>query len=155
MTLSEVDSLVARAKAAGQVVVLTNGHFDLLHVGHVRYLQAARALGDVLVVGVNSDASTRALKGPTRPLLPAEERAELLQALRCVDATLVFEGNTASALIERLRPAIYAKGGDYASKELVEAEVARQCGAEVRLLPEVPGRSTSSLIEVIRKRFCP
>jgi len=155
VTLSEVDSLVARAKAAGQVVVLTNGHFDLLHVGHVRYLQAARALGDVLVVGVNSDASTRALKGPTRPLLPAEERAELLQALRCVDATLVFEGNTASALIERLRPAIYAKGGDYNSKELVEAEVARQCGAEVRLLPEVPGRSTSSLIEVIRKRFCP
>ncbi|MGH2364663.1 MAG: adenylyltransferase/cytidyltransferase family protein, partial [Chloroflexota bacterium] len=85
MTLLEVGRLVARAKAAGQVVVLTNGHFDLLHLGHVRYLQAARALGDLLVVGVNSDASTRALKGPTRPLVPAEERAELLRALRCVD----------------------------------------------------------------------
>ena len=106
--------LVADWREAGARIVLTNGVFDLLHVGHVRYLQQASALGDVLVVGLNSDASTRRLKGPQRPLVPEEERAEVLAALACVDAVTLFEEDTAEALVAELRPDVYAKGGDYA-----------------------------------------
>lgn len=106
--------LVADWREAGARIVLTNGVFDLLHVGHVRYLQQASALGDVLVVGLNSDASTRRLKGPQRPLVPEHERAEVVAALACVDAVTLFEEDTAEALVAELRPDIYAKGGDYA-----------------------------------------
>jgi rfaE bifunctional protein nucleotidyltransferase chain/domain len=103
-----------RARRAGRVVVWTNGCFDLLHVGHLRNLRAARALGDALVVGVNDDAAVRRLKGPTRPILPAAERAELLAALECVDAVVLFGEDTPSAALERLRPEIHCKGADYA-----------------------------------------
>jgi rfaE bifunctional protein nucleotidyltransferase chain/domain len=101
-------------RAAGARIVLTNGVFDLLHLGHVRYLQQARALGDALVVGINSDASTRRLKGPDRPLVPQSERAEVLAALACIDAVTVFDEDTATRLVAELRPEVYAKGGDYA-----------------------------------------
>jgi D-beta-D-heptose 7-phosphate kinase/D-beta-D-heptose 1-phosphate adenosyltransferase len=109
------DNLLAwAAERQGMRIVFTNGIFDLLHLGHVRYLQQARALGDALVVGVNSDASTRRLKGPARPIVAQGARAEVLAALTCVDAVTIFDETTASALIAALRPAVYAKGGDYA-----------------------------------------
>jgi D-beta-D-heptose 7-phosphate kinase/D-beta-D-heptose 1-phosphate adenosyltransferase len=119
LVLDQPDLLawVRARRAAGARIVLTNGVFDLPHVGHVRYLRQARELGDALVVGVNSDAATRQLKGPGRPLVPAVERAEMLAALRCVDAVTIFDGVTARALVEAVRPEVYAKGGDYAGPD--------------------------------------
>ncbi|HEU5369376.1 MAG TPA: D-glycero-beta-D-manno-heptose 1-phosphate adenylyltransferase [Ktedonobacterales bacterium] len=148
-------------QAAGEIVVLTNGCFDLLHLGHVRYLQAARALGDCLVVGINSDASTRRLKGEGRPLVPQDERAEVLAALACVDHVTIFEEATAVALVEALRPDVYVKGGDYAPEgaadqnaavdyaRLPEAAPVLAYGGRVRLIPYLPDHSTTALIERI------
>jgi rfaE bifunctional protein nucleotidyltransferase chain/domain len=147
-------------RAAGQRVVLTNGVFDLVHIGHVSYLQQARALGDLLIVGLNSDASTRALKGPERPLVGQHERAALLVALRCVDYVSIFEEQTAEALVAAVQPDVYVKGGDYAlpdattgetqGKTLPEAPIVQSYGGEVRLIPYLPGYSTSELIAKIR-----
>src|SRR6266511_703833 len=140
----DMDELAQRARelrAAGKKLVVTNGCFDLLHVGHVRYLQAARRLGDFLVVGINSDASVRALKGPERPLVPEHERAEVLAALACVDAVVIFAEPTAERLVAVLRPDTYVKGDDYTEAGLPEARVVRAYGGEVRLLPTVPGAS--------------
>jgi len=125
-------------------VVLTNGVFDLLHVGHLRYLRAARALGDVLVVGVNADASVRALK-PGRPLVPQGERAELVAALDPVDYVVIFSEPTADALLLALRPTVYAKGADYTESTLPESATARQVGAQLAFIPLVPGHSTTEL----------
>jgi rfaE bifunctional protein nucleotidyltransferase chain/domain len=146
--LAEADlgRVLARARAAGDRVVLTNGVFDLLHVGHLRSLRAARALGDVLVVGVNGDASAGALK-PGRPLVPSDERAELVAALEPVDYVVVFDDATADRLIRLVRPAVYAKGGDYSAGSLPEAATARAVGAELVFLPLVAGHSTSRLLE--------
>jgi D-glycero-beta-D-manno-heptose 1-phosphate adenylyltransferase len=138
----------ARARAAGRTVVWTNGCFDLLHIGHVRILQAARALGDVLVVGVNSDASVQRLKGPSRPLVPAAERAEILAALECVDHVLIFDESTPEAALARLQPDVHCKGADYAppdGKPVPEAGVVASYGGRIAYLPLVPGRSTSDL----------
>jgi D-glycero-beta-D-manno-heptose 1-phosphate adenylyltransferase len=149
--------------AAGLTLVFTNGVFDLLHLGHVRYLQEARALGDILVVGLNSDASVRRLKGPSRPLVPQAERAELLAALACVDYLVIYDTDTAEHLVESLRPEVYVKGGDYAQlaaqeaaapssappKPLPEAEVVRTYGGLVVLAPYLKGYSTTELIERI------
>jgi rfaE bifunctional protein nucleotidyltransferase chain/domain len=154
LTRPEAAAFVRSAKAAGKRIVFTNGVFDLLHVGHVRYLEEARALGDVLLVGLNSDASTRTIKGESRPLVAQEERAEVLLALRCVDAVVVFDEPTADALLESLRPDVYVKGGDYADQGPPEAATVRQYGGEVRTLVQVEGRSTTDLIDVIRQRFC-
>ena len=161
---AELAALLHVHRAAGQRVVFTNGCFDLLHLGHVRYLQEARALGDLLIVGLNSDASTRALKGPHRPLVPQDERAEILAALACVDYVTIFEEITAVALVETLRPDVYVKGGDYAADgaaqpaainhvKLPEAAPVLAAGGQVRLIPYVPGHSTSELIERIIERF--
>ena len=114
---AELAQIVAQRQATGERAVFTNGVFDLLHVGHARYLKRSRALGDFLIVGVNSDASTRRLKGPERPINPAAERAKLLAALACVDYITIFGDPTASRLVELLRPAVYAKGGDYNSND--------------------------------------
>lgn len=143
--------LVRQWQAAGDRVVFTNGCFDLLHAGHVRYLQAARALGERLVVGLNSDRSVRELKGPGRPLTAEAERAEVLAALRCVDAVLIFDEATASPTILALRPDVYAKGGDYRPETLPETPAAREVGAAIQLLPFHEGRSTTALIETIRR----
>jgi rfaE bifunctional protein nucleotidyltransferase chain/domain len=140
-------------RSKGLSVVWTNGCFDLLHVGHLHSLQAARAFGNILVVGLNSDASVRQLKGPGRPVLPAEERAELLAALECVDHVVVFDETTPEAALERLRPDVHCKGADYApphGKPIPEAGVVQAYGGRVAFLPLVPGRSTSQLIERIR-----
>jgi rfaE bifunctional protein nucleotidyltransferase chain/domain len=137
----------------GRTVVWTNGCFDLFHVGHVRSLQAGRRFGDVLVVGLNSDASVRQLKGAGRPILPAAERAELLAALECVDHVLVFEEATPEAALQRFQPDVHCKGADYApphGKPVPEAGVVKAYGGRLEFLPFVPGRSTSNLIERIR-----
>jgi rfaE bifunctional protein nucleotidyltransferase chain/domain len=148
-----IEAAVAWREAwAGRTVVMTNGHFDLLHVGHVRYLRAARDLGDALVIGLNSDASTRARK-PGRPLVPEAERAELIAALACVDAVVIFDGLTANELVQALRPEIYVKGGDWGQPggpQPPEAEIVASYGGRVVYLPYVPNRSTTDLIARIR-----
>ncbi len=128
-------------------VVLTNGCFDLLHVGHVRYLQAARDLGDCLVVGVNDDDSVRRLKGPSRPLVTAADRAGVLEALEFVDAVVVFDEDTPAEVLDRLRPDVWAKGGDYAGAHLPEAAVLRRWGGQAVVLPYLDGHSTTALVE--------
>jgi D-glycero-beta-D-manno-heptose 1-phosphate adenylyltransferase len=150
-----------RRQQAGECGVFTNGCFDLLHLGHVRYLQEARALGDFLILGLNSDESVRLLKGPGRPLMTENERAEILAALTCIDYVTIFAEATASPLVEYVRPAIYVKGGDYAlagealevpdTSRLPEARVVEAYGGIVRLISYVPHHSTSELIEAIRR----
>lgn len=138
--------------AAGKRLVFTNGCFDLLHVGHVRYLQQARALGDALLVAVNGDASVRALKGPTRPVNSEEDRAEVLAALACVDVVTLFHTERVTELVRIIRPHIYAKGGDYtvASLDPGERAALEAAGSEIRILPLVPGRSTTAMLEKSR-----
>jgi rfaE bifunctional protein nucleotidyltransferase chain/domain len=143
-----------------RAVVFTNGVFDLIHIGHVRYLQAARALGDVLFVGVNSDRSARQIKGPGRPLTPQSERAEVLAALACVDYVLVFDEPTAKRLVGALQPDVYAKGGDYASegrqgKPLPEAAAVHKYGGRIEILPYLGEYSTSRIVERVLRAECP
>lgn len=154
-----------RMRADGKVVVLTNGCFDILHVGHVRYLQQARALGDCLIVGLNDDSSMRRLKGKKRPLVPEGERAEILASLDSVDYVVLFHETTAEQLAAELKPDIYAKGGDYAQegagegaqrpsgKDLPEASVVASYGGKVVLLPLQVGHSTTDLIKTILERY--
>ncbi len=145
-------------RATGKKVVLTNGVFDLIHIGHVQYLQVAKALGDVLVLGLNSDSSVRQLKGPLRPLVPQQERAALMLALRPVDYVTIFEELTAEALVQTIAPDVYVKGGDYKigeatgdgeGKFLPEAAIVQAYGGQVSLIPFLPGHSTSELIAKI------
>jgi len=143
-------------RAAGRRVVFTNGHFDILHLGHVDYLQRARALGDVLIVGLNGDRSTSQLKGPERPIVPAAERAQILAALACVDAVVIFDTPTAEELVGRLRPDLYVKGGDWSPEEgrqPPEAAIARAAGGEVAYIPYLAGHSTSGIIRTIMERY--
>ena len=154
VTREQAADICARWQRDGRTVVLTNGCFDLLHVGHVRYLQQARTFGR-LIVAVNSDASTRQLKGPTRPIIPQGERAEMLASLRCVDLVTIFEQLTAEAILERVRPDIYVKGADYGptGRALPEAAVAERIGARVELISLVENHSTTALIDTIRCRL--
>lgn len=135
--------------AAGQRLVFTNGCFDLLHAGHVRYLQQARSLGDALLVALNGDASVRALKGATRPINAERDRAEVLAALACVDYVTIFPGERVTRLLREIRPHVYAKGGDYTVGSLNREEFAmlREVGAGIKILPLLPGKSTTDLIE--------
>jgi rfaE bifunctional protein nucleotidyltransferase chain/domain len=139
----------ANLRASGRKLVFTNGCFDLLHAGHARYLGQARVLGDALVVAVNSDDSVRRLKGPSRPVNPASDRAEVLSALRAVDYVTVFEETRVTDLIRQIRPSVYVKGGDYTPETLDPEERAAllECGAEIFILPLVPGRSTTTILE--------
>jgi rfaE bifunctional protein nucleotidyltransferase chain/domain len=148
---SQAAEITARLKNGRQTVVFTNGCFDILHAGHVRYLQAARELGVCLIVGLNSDASVRRLKGPDRPINCQEDRAEVLSALATVDYVVVFDEPTAEALVREIQPDIYVKGGDYAVDRLPEAKVVAGYGGKTVLIPEVPGRSTTNLIRRISK----
>jgi D-glycero-beta-D-manno-heptose 1-phosphate adenylyltransferase len=151
--LDELLALRAGWRAAGRTVVWTNGCFDLLHVGHVRGLQEARGLGDVLVVGVNSDDSVRRLKGPGRPLVPEAERAEVLAALACVDRVLVFGEDTPCAVLGRLRPEVHCKGEDYgppSGRPIPEAEIVRSYGGRVAFLKFTPGASASDLMRRLK-----
>lgn len=153
MTLDEAAALAERLRAEGKRIVLANGCFDLLHVGHVRYLAAARRLGDVLFVGINSDVTVTRLKGPGRPLLPADERAEMLLALRDVDHVVVFDDERADRLIERLRPDVHAKGTDYTPDSVPEAQTVRRVGGRVAVVGDAKAHSTRDLIARIRERF--
>ena len=149
-----VDEAVAcaeRVRAIGGTVVFTNGVFDLLHPGHVRYLQGARALGDALIVGVNSDRSVRAIKGPERPINPEAERAEVLQALAAVDAVVIFDENTPLALITRIQPDVLAKGADWGPDNIVGRDVVEARGGRVARVELSPGYSTTDLIARARR----
>jgi len=142
------DRLVALVAAQPEIwrpLALTNGCFDLLHAGHVRYLAQAKALAKTLIVGINSDASVRALKGPQRPLVPEEQRAEVVAALHAVDGATVFAETTATALIEALRPDIYVKGGDYRPETLPEAPTLATCGTQLVLIPIEIVTSTTAI----------
>ena len=144
----------ARAwRAAGKRLVLANGVFDLLHVGHVRYLRAAKALGDVLLVALNSDASVRRLKGAGRPIMTEDERAELVAALVPVDAVVVFDDDTVDALIARLRPDVQAKGTDYTEDSVPERDSVRAAGGRVAIAGDPKDHSTRDLIATIVSRF--
>lgn len=137
-------------RSAGKTLVFTNGHFDLIHVGHLDYLEKARALGDALFLGLNGDASTRRLKGYGRPLVPAVERARLLAALAPVDGVIIFEDDTAQELIALLQPDIYVKGGDYAGKPLPERATVTVYGGRVELIEYLPDHSTTNLIAKVK-----
>jgi rfaE bifunctional protein nucleotidyltransferase chain/domain len=149
LTLEEVAEFRARLKAEGRTVVATNGCFDLLHTGHLRYLTAARGFGDFLWVGLNGDASVRDLKGPGRPLVPEGDRAELLAAWRVVDAVTIFPDVRATAFLRAVAPDIYVKGGDYTAESFnaEETAVLKECGARIEIVALVPGRSTTKLVE--------
>jgi D-beta-D-heptose 7-phosphate kinase/D-beta-D-heptose 1-phosphate adenosyltransferase len=177
----QLHALLAAQRVAGARIVFTNGVFDLLHLGHLRYLRQARHLGDLLVVGVNSDESTRRLKGPERPLVPEAERAELLAALDCVDYVMIFDEPTAEAALALLQPEVYVKGADYAERasrqqdtlldgeelrraladdaslgeRLPEARIVADYGGSLALLAYLPGHSTSDLIDLIVARYGP
>src|SRR5215510_11890017 len=145
-----LSAFVREARAAGKRIVFTNGVFDLLHPGHVRYLQAARAHGDVLIVGLNSDASVRRNKGPERPINPEAERAEVLEALECVDAVSVFDEDTPADIIRRVQPDILVKGADWAPDRIVGRDTVEARGGRVILEPVEQGYSTTDLIKRVR-----
>lgn len=153
VAFDQLDRLGDELRADGRRIVFTNGHFDLLHIGHLRYLQTAAELGDVLVVGVNDDRITAERKGPGRPILPEDERAELLAGLNCVGYAAIFHEPTATGCIQRLKPDVYVKGGDYApgGAALPEAEIVRALGGETVILPLVQGRSTTDIVRAIRE----
>ena len=136
---------VRRRRAAGSTIVLANGCFDLFHVGHIRYLSAAKELGNVLVVGVNNDDQAARMKGPGRPVMPAPERAELVAALRCVDLVTIFDEPTVEELIRAIRPDFHAKGTDYTTDTVPERDVVRECGGQVAIVGDPKDHSSSSL----------
>lgn len=142
--------VVRDLQASGKKIVFTNGCFDIIHAGHVRYLRKARSLGDLLVIGLNSDGSVRRLKGPGRPLVREADRAELLAALEMVDHLTIFDEDTPAALIEELKPDVLVKGGDYGLKDVVGRDTVEASGGRVVIVPFVKGRSTTGLIKKIR-----
>jgi D-beta-D-heptose 7-phosphate kinase/D-beta-D-heptose 1-phosphate adenosyltransferase len=149
----ELLRIIKNLKAKGKRIVFTNGCFDLLHIGHVRYLEKARTLGDALVIGVNSDSSVRKLKGPKRPVLPAKERAEILSGLGCVDYITIFDELDPLKLITSLHPNVLVKGGDWTKEQIVGREVLERSGGKVVIIRFVKGTSTSTLIETILKKY--
>ncbi|MCE0521502.1 MAG: adenylyltransferase/cytidyltransferase family protein [Methylacidiphilales bacterium] len=157
LTLGEVAAYRTSLRERRRKVVATNGCFDLLHVGHLKYLTEARALGDFLWVGLNGDASVHELKGPGRPIVPEADRAQLLAAWRVVDAVTIFPEVRATAFLRAVQPDVYAKGGDYtvASLNAEEAEALRECGAQIEIVPLVPGKSTTSLVKKLTENRMP
>jgi len=149
----ELLRIIKDLKAKGKRIVFTNGCFDLLHRGHVRYLEKAKSLGDVLVVGVNSDSSVRKLKGRKRPILPEGERTEILSGLGCVDYVTIFDEADPLKLITSLKPNLLVKGGDWTREQIVGREVVERLGGELVIIPFVKGASTSNVIDTILKRY--
>ena len=146
---TQLQSLLSHYGAQKKTVVFTNGCFDILHAGHVRYLIAAKELGDILIIGLNSDSSVSALKGPTRPVNSEDDRAEVIAGLQAVAHVVIFGDATAERLVAMIKPDIYVKGGDYTMDKLPEAQVAAAYGGKTVLIPEVPGRSSSNIIKKI------
>ncbi len=147
-----LESFLDDARAAGRRIVFTNGVFDILHPGHLRYLQAARRHGDLLVVGLNSDASVRRNKGPSRPINPENERAEVLAALECVDAVSIFDDDTPADIIKRVRPDVLVKGADWPADQIVGRDTVEAGGGRVILEPVERGYSTTAIIEKVTRR---
>jgi rfaE bifunctional protein nucleotidyltransferase chain/domain len=150
VTLEEARSLVVAARRSGKTVVLANGAFDLFHVGHLRYLEGARAEGDLLVVAVNSDRSVRELKGPGRPFFPQSERAEIVAGLRCVDCVVIFDQPTVAGVIVELRPEVHAKGTDYTADEVPERSVVASYGGKTVITGDPKDHSTSEILDRLR-----
>ena len=153
VSLEEAEDLALRLRSQGQRIVLANGCFDLLHVGHIRYLQSAKHLGDVLIVALNSDASVRRIKGRGRPLMRLDERAEIVAALGCVDYLVTFDDDTADELVRRLRPHVHAKGTDYTEASVPEREAVRAVGGQVAIVGDPKTHSTRDLIAGIVREF--
>ena len=149
-TRAESVALVERLRSAGKTIVFTNGVFDLLHVGHVRYLQRARDLGDALLIGLNSDRCVRQIKGPERPITTESERAEVLEALGCVDGVVVFDEATPRNLIAAIQPDVLVKGADWAEDAIVGRDVVEARGGKVVRVPVAPGHSTTTIIAKIK-----
>lgn len=152
LSRSALAARVTVERAAGRTIALANGVFDLLHVGHVRYLEGARREADVLVVAVNDDACVRALKGPDRPVLPAEDRAELVAALRCVDAVVIFPEPTVTPLLEMLRPDVHCKGTDYTVESVPERATVAAYGGRTAIVGDPKDHSTRDTLRTIRER---
>jgi rfaE bifunctional protein nucleotidyltransferase chain/domain len=152
VTIADAVALVSRLHATAQTVVFTNGVFDLLHVGHLRYLQHARELGDALIIGLNSDRSVRQIKGANRPITAEAERAEILEALACVDGVVVFDEATPFELITALQPDVLVKGADWAADAIVGRDVVEARGGRVVRIAIEPGHSTTGIVERIRRR---
>jgi D-beta-D-heptose 7-phosphate kinase/D-beta-D-heptose 1-phosphate adenosyltransferase len=150
LTPDRTVELIARLRGEGARIVFTNGVYDLLHPGHVRYLQAARALGDALIVGVNSDRSVRVNKGPSRPITPEQERAEVVAALACVDAAVVFDEETPHGIISCLQPDVLVKGADWPADRIVGRDVVEARGGRVVRIPVEAGHSTTELIAKVQ-----
>lgn len=149
-SLSEVAEIAAQARQKGQSVVFTNGCFDLLHRGHVHILREARASGDLLIVGINSDTSVRSIKGPLRPILPQSDRIELIAAMEMVDYVVLFDEPDPYRVIAAIKPNVLAKGGDWSAEKIVGADIVEQNGGRVAVIPYLPGFSTTEIIERIR-----
>lgn len=145
----EIESLVLSLKAKNKKIIFTNGCFDILHIGHIKYLEVAKKMGDILIVGVNSDESVKRLKGENRPVNTEFDRAYLLSALECVDYTIIFDEDTPYELIKKVKPDILVKGGDYRFQNVVGSDIAK----EVRFVDFVDGKSTTNIIEKINKKF--
>lgn len=148
-SLQEINSIISPLRKKGKTLVTTNGCFDLLHAGHVQYLADAAALGDILIVGINSDASVSRLKGPNRPIQNEQDRALLIGSLKMVDYTFVFQENDPKAFLEILRPDIHVKGGDYIPEKLPEKEVVEKYGGKIVIVPFTAGHSTTSIVDKI------
>lgn len=146
-----LEKFVREQRASGKRIVFTNGVFDLLHPGHVRYLQAARNHGDLLIVGLNADASVRRNKGPARPINPQDERAEVLAALACVDAVSIFDEDTPAEIIRRVQPDVLVKGADWPADQIVGRDTVEACGGRVVLEPVEQGYSTTGIIECVKR----
>jgi D-glycero-beta-D-manno-heptose 1-phosphate adenylyltransferase len=153
LDLDEAVRLAETWRREGKRLVLANGCFDLLHVGHVRYLEGARSLGDALLVGINSDSSVARLKGPGRPIMTAADRAELVGALASVDGVVIFEEDTADALVRALRPSVHAKGTDYTTESVPERAAVREAGGRVAIAGDPKNHATRDLIRLIADRF--
>jgi rfaE bifunctional protein nucleotidyltransferase chain/domain len=153
LTWAQADTFVKHERSRGRRIVFTNGVFDLLHPGHVRYLQHARSLGDVLIVGVNADASVRRNKGPARPITPENERAEILSALSCVDAVVVFDQDTPADIVRLVQPDILVKGADWPADQIIGRDTVEARGGKVVLVPVEEGHSTSAIVQRIRDSF--
>lgn len=151
--ISELCQIVKKLKEEGKRVVFTNGCFDILHLGHIRYLEEAKGLGDCLVVAVNSDSSVRAIKGDKRPLVPEQDRAEVLAALSCVDYVSIFCESDPGRIIGRLVPDVLVKGSDWKKNEIIGRETVENAGGKVIRIKEAKGKATTNLIELILKRY--
>ncbi|MFH1258038.1 MAG: D-glycero-beta-D-manno-heptose 1-phosphate adenylyltransferase [Candidatus Micrarchaeota archaeon] len=151
-TLDSLSKICEKFRDAGKIIVTTNGVFDILHPGHVRYLENAKALGDILVVGVNSDASVKKIKGEHRPVNSEDDRAEVLAALQCIDYVCVFPETTPEHFLEAIKPSVHVKGGDYSSKDLPESAIVEKFGGKIKFVTFVKGYSTTTTIKKIVER---